>query len=217
MIKVSVGGFGGFRKDLFPETETIREVLEDYGLGSAGKVIVAKCGFLKEEDLDKPIKDFARNSELQLSAFPKASAEVLFKDKMFCDDDPPWDEEPETETVTEGQPESETVLAEHTEVVAPVESSADKAQEIREVISILTKETGKKAFHYMPLIFAALGIVELILFVSGSNMFVRTTYPLLILMFICSNMLWYCSNESKAKKDQAKPDQQQTEAGGAAV
>ena len=205
MIKVIVGDAKSHKTDLFPETTTIREVLEDFELDSSGGVMISKCGFLREEDLDKPLKNYARDSAVLMSVVPRVSDEAPIKDDTPFDDDPPWDEEPDADIAP----------ADHAEAAVPAESSVDKAQEIREVITILAKEVGKKACRFAPLFFAALGIVELILFLSGSNMFIRMTYPLLILMLICSNMLWYCSNESKAKKEQATPDQQQTEAGSA--
>ena len=94
---------------------------------------------------------------------------------------------------------------------APDTSSANKAKEIQEVISVLAKGAWRKLLKFQPLLYAAMGITLLIISRIEWRQNYRGLFLAVSILLIFSNLTWYFFAEENRKKTEEKADKEQNE------
>ena len=83
MVKVFLTSAAGWKSDLFPEQMTLREVLDHFDIRDAGAVNTADGEEILDEDLDKPLHRFGKDSVVRITSLPKpAEGPVSFMTGM---------------------------------------------------------------------------------------------------------------------------------------
>ncbi len=125
---------------------------------------------LQQGDLGKPLREFELDSVVELTSV------VAAYPAMFCDDEPE---------------DSSPVAA---------RKKDDKVRQIKEVITALAREGWEKLIRFLPLLLTSYGIVILMLFFFGAYVNYRLLFGAVTVLLICSNLIWFMTNEDKLKK-----------------
>ena len=181
MIKVIVSTSAGSVTDLFPEHTALRDVLEsvESHYADTDSMVYGKC--IKPEDMDKSLRDFARDSIVRLTIGVKSEKE-----------DPGFDELPGL------------VLS---PVVDPSSFQTDKVKEIQDVITALAKWLWGKLIRFLPLFLATYGIVILVMTILGGAWNYKFLFGAVTVLLICSNLIWFGMSEEKRRKGKNGSDQ----------
>ena len=182
MIRVTMTMASGKKTELLPESMTVREAFKTLEPGYAGNFNAVNGVCPEAEDLGRPLRKYAKGSTLQLISVPRIDAGGP---EPECEPDLPEEDRPAAE---------------------------DKVKEIQKVVTELAKWLAKKAFRYLPLFLAVYWIVFTLLVSHRRYADYRGMFIGLSVMFVCVNLLWFFTNETKAGKKQEDEKEQAREA-----
>ena len=178
MIRVTMTTASAKKIELLPESMTVREAFETLEPGYAGNFNAINGVCLETEDLYRSLRKYAKGNALQLISVPRVDVD---EPEPKCEPDLPEVDPPAVE---------------------------DKVKEIQKVITELVKWLAKKAFRYMPLFLAVYWTVLSLLVSNRRYADYKGMFIGLSVMFVCVNLLWFFTNETKTgKKQEDKNDQ----------